>query len=448
MIQQIDINRIKGRLTKVLIGFLALWYFFHLKTYERPDVIRHDMLSYYGYLPALLIHHDLSLQSIPEEEKEHYTWISPSEKHPVFRMTMGVALMNLPAFLMGHGMSVIQSQPLTGFNSTYYFFLLLSALFFFYRGLLIVFNICNRYTGFLASILCTLGIGFGTNLFYYSFDEALMSHVYSFFLYALLIKSTLDWHDTPKSRYALAIGFALGMLVLIRPIHAIAVFIPILYRCNLTKWQTVFRNPMQILYMILIGLACILPQLIYWKYASGHWVFYSYEEEGFFFSQPMLLKGLLGFRKGWLIYTPIMIVAIGGMFLWWKKLPEFRWVMLLIPVYLWIVFSWWCWWYGGSFGSRPMIDIYPLLAIPLALCIENLRRFTRSRFVFPVALVFLFIYLNQFQTQQYRMTLLHWDGMNAQLYEEIWMTKQFPKNYDELVKSPDYAAAVKGDRNQ
>ncbi len=448
MIKQISIEHIKGRLTKGLIGFLALWCFFHFDTYKQDNVIRHDMTSYYGYLPAAFIYRDLSLQNIPDTEKQHYEWVIQSENGPVFRMTMGVALLNTPAFLAGHAFSLMNGQESNGYNSTYYFFLLLSALFFFYRGLLLCFRLANRYTSFYPAILSTLLIGFATNLFYYTFDEGLMSHVYSFYLYALLLESTLRWHEEPNKKQAMAIGFALGMLTLIRPIHALAVLIPLLYSPDKAKWLKLKQHASHVLWIALIGLLCISPQLLYWKYMSGSWLFYSYGDERFFFSEPVLLKGLFGFRKGWLLYTPVMAVALLGIIRLWKLAPAFRLSLLFIPIYIWVVFSWWCWWYGGSFGSRPMIDIYALLAIPLAMNLAWLRKFTRSNLVFPMAFSLLFISLNLFQTKQYKITLLHWDGMNQALYERIWLNPYFPENYEALVKSPNYEAAKKGYRDQ
>lgn len=40
-----------------------------------------------------------------------------------------------------------------------------------------------------------------------------------------------------------------------------------------------------------------------------------------------------------------------------------RWFLLL---YLYLTFSWWCYYYMNGFGARPMIHVYPLLAFPLA----------------------------------------------------------------------------------
>ena len=68
-----------------------------------------------------------------------------------------------------------------------------------------------------------------------------------------------------------------------------------------------------------------------------------------------------------------MLFAVAGIF----YLPRYiKGVTLGISVFLvlnvYIIFSWWSWWYGGSFGARPMIDSYGILAIPLAAMIEQM----------------------------------------------------------------------------
>jgi hypothetical protein len=107
---------------------------------------------------------------------------------------------------------------------------------------------------------------------------------------------------------------------------------------------------------------------MYWKYITGELFFNSYVGEQFYFNNSHVLKGLFGFRKGWLIYTPIMLFSILGIYFLRNQLKHFfASISITLFIYIFVIFSWWCWWYGGSFGQRAMIDIYPLLAIPLQL---------------------------------------------------------------------------------
>ncbi|MBK6283367.1 MAG: hypothetical protein IPF54_12580 [Draconibacterium sp.] len=152
----------------------------------------------------------------------------------------------------------------------------------------------------------------------------------------------------------------------------------------------------------------ILPQLLYWKAQTGHYIFNSYMDQGkFFFLEPQIINGLFSYRKGWLIYTLIMILAIFGFFLVAKNMRQIYFLPILIftVINIYMVYSWWCWWYGGSYGSRPMIDIYGIMAIPMAAILEKMLSGKIRLKSIAAVLLLGFIWLNQFQMNQYRTSL-------------------------------------------
>ena len=55
----------------VIISSVLSTLVFTSQNYRSPDFVRHDMTSYYGYLPAFFIHHDLSL-TFHESLNSHY----------------------------------------------------------------------------------------------------------------------------------------------------------------------------------------------------------------------------------------------------------------------------------------------------------------------------------------------------------------------------------------
>ena len=123
----------------------------------------------------------------------------------------------------------------------------------------------------------------------------------------------------------------------------------------------------QVLIIVIATLIVWVPQIAFWKYATGHYFFFSYGEERFYFDSPHIFDGLFSYRKGWLLYTPIMVFALLGIVSLVKV--QKKWlapVLVFTSLNIYVIYSWWCWWYGGSFGSRPMVDSYALMAIPLA----------------------------------------------------------------------------------
>jgi uncharacterized membrane protein YeiB len=104
------------------------------------------------------------------------------------------------------------------------------------------------------------------------------------------------------------------------------------------------------------------------------------------------------------------------------------------------------WWYGGSFGLRPMIDMYGIMALPLAAFIEKTGKSKKwMKLSFAVILVGM-IWLNQFQTNQYRTSLLHWDSMTKEAYFGIFGRKIWSEGYEKMIKIPDDEKAMKGEK--
>lgn len=203
-------------------------------------------------------------------------------------------------------------------------------------------------------------------------------------------------------------------------------------------------------YLLIIAVVAFIiwiPQLLYWKITTGSYLYYSYQDEHFFFNDPVIMKGLFGFRKGWLLYTPIMIFSFAGIFLLRKKLPSFFFAVLIYVVLnTFIILSWWCWWYGGSFGARAFIDSYGLMAIPLGTVLLYLWNERKTLFFGLIVICSFLTYFNQFQTRQYIAGSLHWDAMTKEAYWNNFLSLHVVGNYEQLLDHPDYQAAKKGIR--
>ncbi len=447
-----------------LLLFVMLWSFFSLKKWDNAEKVQKlidwDVTSYYSYLPASFIHNDVSLEftkrgaDLSYENNHQFWYLTAPNGKRIIKVTMGMAIMYSPFFFIGHAMAHLFGFEPNGFSTPYEFCLALSSLFYLFIGLiylrkslLLFFN--DVSTGI--TLLCVL---LGTNLYYYTTAEPAMSHAYSFALVSVFIFQTIKWHNSPSIKKAILIGFLFGLIVLIRPVNIIIIIFPLLY--NLFSLQSFkakidffVHNKTHIFLIAFTSFLIFLPQLIYWKYLTGQWLFNSYVDERFYFNNPHLLSGLFSFRNGWLIYSPVMIFSLIGIaFLYKNSRTFFVPILLFTMLNLFICFSWWTWWYGGSFGSRPMIDSYALLAIPMASFIEAI--FSRLKIIFTSLcfVILLFISLNLFQTYQRRIGLIHFDGMTFKAYKVIFLKTTLSKEeileLNKSVHSPDYEIARKG----
>ena len=441
--------------SKLVIGILIVgcsWYGKNLDTWGKNKVIDNDVVSYYAYLPAGLIFHDLNF-SFVKDLPTGFTgkiWLgtAPNGK-PILRMTMGLAILWLPFFLIAHLYANLFSIEALGYSWPYSLSIFAAAIFYLFLGLVFLRKILLNYFSDWITGITLLLIVLGTNLMFYVISEPGMSHVYNFSLITVFLFVNLKWIAKPTVLSSLILGLLAGLITLIRPVNALVLVFPAMlsirsfsefYQRLLLRWK----------FILLAGLAAILivlPQLVYWKAQTGHFFFNSYMDAGrFYFAQPHIFDGLFSFRKGWFIYTPVMLFAVIGLFFLKQYAKEYTGAILVfMGLSIYVIFSWWCWWYGGSFGARPMIDTYGIMAIPLAAFLSFfIDKSLLKRGLFGILLI-LFVSLNQFQMNQYRTSLLHWDSMTRKAYFSIFLKKNWPEGYDKMIQVPDYDKALKGE---
>ena len=446
-------HRIKW--SKWFILFIVLvcaWYGSNLDPWGNNKVIQNDVVSYYAYLPAALIFNDLNFDFTHDlpEDFEGTIWLqtAPNGK-PVLRMTMGLAILWIPFFLAAHAYAHLAGHSSLGYSLPYSLSIFSAALFYMMAGLFFLRKILLRYVSDVVTAITLVLVILATNIMYYIISEPGMTHVYNFSLITAFLFFSIRWTEKPGLKYLMVLGVLAGLIVLIRPVNVVVLVFPALIGISSRedlKNRFVNHWP-QILLAGGIAFLVVLPQLLYWKMQTGHFVFNSYMDQGkFYFLKPHILDGLFSYRKGWLVYTPVMALGLAGMVWLKKKAPAlFLPLLIFVLVNIYIVFSWWCWWYGGSFGSRPMIDMYGIMAVPLALIIDKVwKQKNRVRDLF-IALLIAFIWLNQFQMSQYRTSLLHWDSMTKEAYWGIFGKKHWPEGYDKMIEVPDYDKALKGE---
>jgi hypothetical protein len=431
---------------------------FNQEKWKDNNIIVSDVLNYYSYLPALLIEQDLAFDYRDTKEnrgnKDVVLGNRTEAGNFVPKMSLGAAILYSPFFLMAHGLSGLLSYNSDGFSMIYSILMCIGHVFYAFLGLFYLRKILRLYFSDSVTSLTIFTIAFCTNLFHYCTGEIGMPHAYSLFLFLLFVWLTIKWHKSPSYKTSISIGLIVGLILLIRPTNGIIALVFILYNVfnkeSLNrKWDLFIVNWKKILVLILVSITAVFPQLIFWKLASGSFVFYSYGEEGFYFGNPQIVKGLFSYRKGWLLYTPIMSFALLGFYMLYKKLKEFFLPILIFTIVnIYIVFSWWCWWYGGGFGQRALIESYALLAVPLA-CFYNyfLDKKVLVKVLIGAIIVFTGV-LNLVQTEQYKYCL-HYDGMTKEAYWEIFFARhgfKWPEGigYRSMIKRPDYDSAMKG----
>ncbi len=437
----------------ITILIIITWTQFNLKKWSRESVIVTDAIHYYGYLPVIFIYNDVKMDSIAHKSKFNYRlWaVETPTGSGVFKTSMGMSYLFSPFFFSANLYQKITGGEVDGYSVPYHFAISIACIVYLLFGLIFLAKSLSKFFNDLIVGISMLILVFGTNLFYYASIEAAMSHAYNFSLFSLFIFLTIKFYEQPKWKYIISLGLTLGLITLIRPTNIIISLVFVFYNINsfddlYSRIHLYKKHILKILLLIPLLIILWIPQFIYWKITTGTMFYYPYREEGFFFDNPHIINGLFSFRKGWLLYTPLMSLALTGIFFMKAELKKLRPVIVLfLLINTYVVLSWWCWWYGGSFGLRAFIESYSLLAFPLAAFISWI--FSKKIFVKIISsiVILLFIGLNLFQTLQYKHGIIHWDSMSKEAYREVFLIDDKPENYDDLIDKPDYDKALKGE---
>jgi len=336
--------------TLMVIGLMWIYSFFSIAKWETNEVIQQDVVSYYSYLPAVIIYHDLSFEFADEviDGKEIKIWYheAPNGRR-VQKMTMGLSLFYLPSFLVAHAYATLFDEEPNGYSWPYELMISLGGLLF---GLLGLFYLGKVLLIFFSPLVTAISMGviaMGTNLFHYAVVEGCMSHVYSFCLFTAFIHYFLIWNESGTKKNSLVLGLLYGLIILVRPSNGIIILLPLLYGVlgvdsMRLRLKMLWERKNVIILAGLLSLLVLSPQLIYWKMITGSWLYYSYPTESFYFSNPHVLEGLMGFRKGWLIYTPVMALSLIGISMLRGSLGKFTTpILVFFALNCYIIFSWW-----------------------------------------------------------------------------------------------------------
>jgi hypothetical protein len=426
----------KSKLLILLFAFVSIYIVCNRQEYK-TNIYCFDASGYYRYLPSIFIYHDLGRMQfrkngpdsgfnydddaifLPDQKETG----RKTDKYPV-----GTSLFELPGFFAAYlYCSLGHWYPNDGFSAPYQWAGILSSILWVVLGLFVLRKFLREYYNEQVTCIVLVCIAFGTNLYCYTAFSQGMSHGYTFFLFCAILQQTVLWYKSGKAAHLYLLGLLVGLVVITRPTNMVILLVPLLWGVyslqTLKERMKLFRvRPGSLAIVFFIFFAVAFIQMAYWKYTSGHWIFYSYGREKFDFAHPNIWKGLFSYRKGWFIYTPIAFISMLGFFSLWRKDKKTIPALLLYFMFtVYIVFSWKNWWYGGSFGCRPLIESLALLAMPLGALIQQVL--SKKQLVLSVFISVVLIYciaLNIFQSYQYSLAVLHPDRMSRSSYLYIF----------------------------
>ncbi|PZF73883.1 hypothetical protein DN068_05955 [Taibaiella soli] len=396
----------------------------------------YDASGYYLYLPAVFIYHDLpSLEFYPEVNRKYnlsdQEWYGiykqPSTGRKLNKYPVGVALGELPLFFVAHTVCLLNHEyPPDGYSVPYQFCISFSTLFWCIIGLWFTGKLLAAFFSENVAAITLFFLAFGTNIYAYTCTSSGMSHLLVFAQFAILLWYCYKWLQTRRPAHLYIQGLLLGWIAITRPVDVFIAIIPLLWMTGTALKEQDFKQQLKenlkyLLGGMLCGLFVLLLQLGYWKYVTGHWVYYSYEGEGFNFDKPHIVDGLFSYYKGWFVYTPVVLFALFGLFFLNARSKALRIpIIIYLCVIIYVVFSWYYWSYGWGFGCRALIESLVVVAIPFAALIDRIKRSRTAAQMLACIIGCLLVALNIFQTHQYASNTLP-EGITKEYYWRVFL---------------------------
>ena len=381
-----------GALLLLIAGLLLYGGTYLLGTFGSP--VRADGVGYAMYLPAWVVHHSFGVEeaAVARFGDEVPEWTGcervGEEGRMVDKYGVGAAVMALPFFLVAHFLTWWMQAPgapewwayqfpMDGFSGFYPHALGLSGLFWMWVGVVVSHWHLRRYFS-RGTAAWTAGLlVFGTNLLHYMAAESVLSHGYSYALFALLLVAVDRWRRGEGGwKTAVFAGCVAGMIGMVRASNLAFVPCALLWGAGEGKaWWTRMRRGWRDL--LVAGACCAAVfsfQLWTWKCMGGHWMLNAYgaQGEGFDWWHPEIANVLFSLRGGVFFWCPVLLAGVAGLFVrrGGNDAP-WRWAAVVYALLqLWVVASWREWAYGGGFGHRGFIETYALWVFSMAAWME------------------------------------------------------------------------------
>ena len=436
----------------VICFILSLFYLTsnRLNKQRWKEVIVSDGIGYYSYLPALFIYNDLNYSYFYSDSLDYIairfgagSFCYPVNNKAVNKYYIGEALAIAPFFIVADVITQLTNGERDGYSFNYQASVAIAGLFYFLFGIwMLILFLRNQKIKEINTAIIVLLFFLGTNLSYYAIEQPYMSHIFSFSLMCWWLRISDLQVKNPKNSRWLLLAFVAGFITIIRPINAILLVSIFLvypdFRLFKQQFSHLIKKPLVFLTSVFIFFSFILIQsLLYFKACGSFWVD-SYGNEGFNFSSPEIWNVLFSFRKGLFVYTPILLLSIIGFFYFGKNYGKSRLVILLsiLTLFTYVISSWWYWAYGGSFGMRPFVEVYPLFIWIFAISLNSISSILLKLLFSFIS--FFCIYLNLVQFYQSIAGILPYENMDSVKYKRLFLKTelQFAYMFPSLPEPP------------
>jgi hypothetical protein len=362
--------------------------------------VRGDGVGYYAYIRSMLVEHRLDFANDWRSANESYSMgrvradgsIDPRlytrtgylDNH----FSVGPAMLWAPFLVPVHGVMLTLHKfgfnvQANGYSRPYLLTMAIATALYGFLGLFISYRLTCHFVEERWALLATLGIWFASSLPVYMYFNPSWSHAHSVFAVSLFL---WYWQRTRQGRTTMQwiiLGLISGLVLDVYYANIAVLLVPFAeslqgYWRGLRSepkrdWQGLGRLfSVNILYCA-ATLITFSPTLITRKIIYGHPLSFGYGDfDSSHWLAPRLASVLFSSDHGLLVWTPILIPALGGIYLlrrYDRALATYLAIAFLFLFYLISVDS--CWDGISSFGNRFFVSITPIFILGLAVTIRE-----------------------------------------------------------------------------
>jgi hypothetical protein len=368
--------------------------------------VRGDGVGYYAFARAPLIEHSLDFQHDYQSANASFrdahldenglpkTIFRTSTGHLDNHFTVGPAMLWSPFLLIAHA-GVLLARAMgsqvaaDGFSAPYRTAMAFGTALYGFLGVLLAVRIARQYVDERWAVLAAVSIWWASSLPVYMYFNPSWSHAHSAFAVALFL---WYWHETRGRRSTpqwcvlgaiaglmLNVYYANVMLLLVLAAEATHEYRTALHDAADSPQSTSQLLAKHVLFAAVIAV-CLLPTFVTRLIIYGNPFEPGYVSlRDWAWGSPYFLAVLFSSDHGLLVWTPVILLAVAGLCVFWWREPRVGTAFLAAALTFYIFIACYPDWAGiSSYGNRFFVSLTALFIIGLSVLLDRAAVLFRS----------------------------------------------------------------------
>lgn len=288
--------------------------------------------------------------------------------------------------------------------------------------------VLRKYFTVATTIITLLLLALGTNFFLMAVYSGAMQASILLALLVLVVWMIQRWHEKPGWMETIIAGLAMGVQIFIKPAGFATIFLFIFWGAYNketfhAKWKTFRDHPDKVLLIFVLFLSGLFIRMDNPQLFEGTWFCdYIPHTHAVYLLAPWLWQFLFSVKNGWIVYSPIVLLAIPGMYIMGERNKKLFYASYLYSlVFLLLLASSPGVIVPDNFSQPRATEIFAVLLIPFGYFTTWVLEGKWLRKTVFILLFAMAIYLNLFQTWQFRVKILNPWFTTTEYYRAVFL---------------------------